>query len=218
MKRSLLVVAAGMLAVALFVLGAFFYAGKKDDRAVNLAQINRDALVRPHSPIYGNPNAKVTIVEFLDPACETCRAFYPFVKGMINASFGQVNLVVRYAPLHHGSDEAVKILEAARMQNLYWPVMEAMFAAQPIWASHEAPRPALIWDNIKGTGLDIAKAKADLDDPRIAKILLQDVADVETLRLTKTPGFFVNGKPLVDFGSSQLKALVDQEVRAAYGK
>lgn len=218
MKRNLLVVAAGLLAVAVFLLGAFFYAGKKDEQTVNLAQTNRDALVRPHSPIYRSPSAKVTIVEFLDPACETCRAFYPFVKSMVNASFGQVNLVVRYAPLHHGSDEAVKILEAARMQNLYWQVMEAMFAAQPIWASHEAPRPALIWEHIKGTGLDIAKAKADMNDPSIAKILLQDGADVESLRVTKTPGFFVNGKPLVDFGSNQLKALVDQEVRTAYGK
>lgn len=32
------------------------------------------------------------------------RAFYPIVKRMVNASFGQVRLVVRYAPLHPRSD------------------------------------------------------------------------------------------------------------------
>lgn len=56
-----------------------------------------------------------------------------------------------------------------------------------------------------------------MNDPGIAKILAQDAADVAALKVTRTPGFFVNGKPLVDFGSNQLKALVDQEVRAAYG-
>ena len=79
---------------------------------------------RPHSPVFGNPAAKVTIVEFFDPSCETCRAFYPIVKGIVTSSFGQVRLVVRYAPLHKGSDTAVKILEAARQQGKYWEAVE----------------------------------------------------------------------------------------------
>ena len=89
--------------------------------------------------------AKVTIVEFFDPSCETCRAFYPIVKGMVNASFGQVRLVMRNAPLHHGSDTAVKILEAARVQGKYWEALERALAAQPQWASHDRPQPEMIW-------------------------------------------------------------------------
>ncbi|MEQ1883353.1 MAG: DsbA family protein, partial [Burkholderiales bacterium] len=134
-------------------------------------------------------------------------------------SFGRVNLVLRYAALHKGSEEAVKILEAARMQkDMYWPVLEAMLAAQPVWASHDRPQPGLIWDYIKETGIDIAKAKADMNDPRIVQILKQDMADVATLKVTGTPTFFVNGKPLIDFGPDQLKNLVDKEARGAYGK
>ncbi|MFS8328883.1 thioredoxin domain-containing protein, partial [Vreelandella titanicae] len=33
--------------------------------------------MRSHSPILGREDAPVTIVEFFDPACEACRAFYP---------------------------------------------------------------------------------------------------------------------------------------------
>ena len=216
MNRKLMVIGAGSLAVVVFLIGAFYYADRKNQQAANLAQTHHDALVRPHSPVYGNTDAKVTIVEFFDPSCETCRAFYPLVKTLVNASFGQVNLVIRYAPLHRGSDEAIRILEAARMQNLYWPVMESMLSAQPIWASHDAPRPALIWEVIQGTGLDISKAKADMRDPAITRILEQDASDLASLQVTKTPSFFVNGRPLVEFGADQLKALVNQEVRGAY--
>ena len=63
-------------------------------------------------------------MEFFDPSCEACRAFYPIVKSLVNSSFGQVRLVVRYAPLHQGSDTAVKILEAAREQGKYWQALE----------------------------------------------------------------------------------------------
>jgi protein-disulfide isomerase len=57
-----------------------------------------------------------------------------------------------------------------------------------------------------------------MNSPRVAEVVAQDIADGKTLKVTKTPGFFVNGKPLVDFGSDQLKALVAREVRSAYGK
>ena len=39
-----------------------------------------ERLVRMHSPVIGSREAPVTIVEFFDPVCETCRAFYPVVK------------------------------------------------------------------------------------------------------------------------------------------
>ena len=218
MKQKLIVASTVLLALLVFLLGIFFYTGQENQKVSLVAQDNSAALIRQHSPVYGNPEAKVTIVEFFDPACEACREFYPFVKTLVNANFGRVNLVLRYAPFHQGSDEAVKILEAARMQNMYWPVLEAMLESQPVWASHDRPRPELIWDYIKETGIDIAKAKADVNDPRILKILKQDTADVATLKVTKTPSFFVNGKPLIDFGMDELKELVGKESRNVYSK
>ena len=87
-----------------------------------------------------------------------------------------------------------------------------------MWVVHHEARPERVWDLIQDTGLDVAKARADMNSPRVAEVVAQDIADGKTLKVTKTPGFFVNGKPLVDFGSDQLKALVAREVRSAYGK
>jgi protein-disulfide isomerase len=213
MNKQWIVVASVVAVVVAFIAGAVVFKGRETQEAGQAAQSNSDALVRASSPVFGNPAAKVTIVEFFDPACETCRAFYPLVKTIVNSSFGQVRLVVRHAPLHQGSDTGVKILEAARLQGQYWPAVERALAGQPHWAAHGNARPELIWDLITDLGLDMAKARADADSPAVAQLLAQDIADMKALKVDRTPGFFVNGTPLRDFGEAQLRALVDQEIK-----
>jgi protein-disulfide isomerase len=215
MSRKWIVLGTAAAVVLAFVAGAVVFTSRSNQEVTQAAQANKDSLVRPHSPVFGNPAAKVTIVEFFDPSCETCRAFYPIVKRMVNASFGQVRLVIRYAPLHQGSDTAVKILEAARQQGKYWEVLERALAAQPQWAAHDGPQPEMIWNLIGDVGLDMAKARADANGPAIDQLLRQDIADMQALKVDRTPGFFVNGTPLHEFGEAQLKALVEQEVRKA---
>ncbi|WP_374678374.1 DsbA family protein [Piscinibacter sp.] len=215
MNRKWVVLSTAVAVVLAFVAGAALFRSQSNQEVQQAAQTNNEALVRPHSPVFGNPAAKVTIVEFFDPSCETCRAFYPVVKRLVNASFGQVRLVVRYAPLHQGSDTAVKILEAARVQGKYWEALERAMAAQPQWAAHDRPQPEMLWDLIADLGLDMAKAKSDASGPAIEQLLRQDVADMQVLKVDRTPGFFVNGTPLRDFGEVQLKALVEQELKTA---
>jgi protein-disulfide isomerase len=217
-SKKMMVMAASLLALVAFVVAGFFYNQQKDQQAAQLAQDNQAVLQRTHAPVHGNPNAKVTIVEFFDPACETCAQFYPMVKSLISSHFGQIKLVMRYAPLHKGSDEVVKILEAARLQNLYWPVLEALFKSQSAWVVQHQAQPALVWDLIKHTGLDVAKAKADMNDPKVLSNVAQDLADMKAMGITMTPEYFVNGKPLTDFGWDQLKTLVDGQVRSAYAQ
>ncbi len=204
----------GVVALA-FLAGVWIYKDHAKQQAAVATRASGEALVRAHAPVFGNPQAKVTIVEFFDPSCETCRAFYPVVKGIVNASFGQVRLVLRYAPLHQGSDRAVQILEAARLQGKFWPALERALADQPRWAAHGSPQPELIWESIADTGLDMNQARADANSPAIAEMLRQDIADMKALNVQATPGFFVNGRQLTSFGEAQLRALVNEELAKA---
>jgi protein-disulfide isomerase len=217
-NKKWVVVSTVMAVVGAFVVGVAVFRERTDQEAKQTAQNNDGALVRPNSPVYGNPAAKVTIVEFFDPACETCRAFYPIVKTIVNSSFGQVRLVARYAPLHQGSDRAVKILEAARLQGKYWEAVERALAAQPQWAAHSGAQPELIWGVIADIGLDMPKARADANGTDVERQLLQDVADMRALKVDRTPGFFVNGTPLSDFGEVQLRSLVAKELKKVTAK
>jgi protein-disulfide isomerase len=178
---------------------------------------DRKVLTRFHSPFFGDPAAKVEIVEFFDPACEACRAMYPVVKRILDEHRGRVRLTLRYVPFHKGADEVVKVLEAARRQGKYAQALETLLDSQPRWTlRHVASRDvALI--ALDGIGLDMARLKADMASPDLVRLLKQDMDDAKALKVTRTPEFFVNGKPLPELGYEQLSALVAQEVRLAYG-
>jgi predicted DsbA family dithiol-disulfide isomerase len=91
-----------------------------------------------------------------------------------------------------------------------------MYDAQPARADHHDPRPNLIWQHLPRLGLDLNRLQADLADPSIARLIEQDMADARLLGVTKTPGFFVDGKPLVTFGHQQLLDLIESELTASY--
>lgn len=214
--KKLIVALCGLIVLIGFGFGIYRHQQQQAESLARMAHDTNSLLNRAHSPTYGPATARVRIVEFFDPSCETCRAFYPLVKRLVDAQQGKVQLALRYVTFHQGSDQAVQILEAARRQNLFWPVTEATLAAQPIWAAHHQPSPGRIWEFLGNTGLDTATARADMNLPAIQAVIDQDMADAAALKVTQTPGFFVNGRPLENFGYEQLKALVDEEVAKAY--
>ncbi|HSQ04546.1 MAG TPA: thioredoxin domain-containing protein [Burkholderiales bacterium] len=214
MKRKPLFITAAVVLMAAFVVGTLIYQSQTADAAQALA---REALlVRAYAPTAGAAEAKVHVVEFLDPACETCRSFYPFVKRMMAANPGKIRVSVRYAPFHNNSDYVVKVLEATRKQGKYWESLEALLATQATWAPHHSPQPDLVWVALGGLGLDLERVKQDMHAPDIAQIVQQDIADARALNVKQTPEFFVNGKPMPTFGYEQLTALVNDALATAY--
>lgn len=215
MKYALIGVTCVVLAFA-FVVGSNYYKEQQIKKYGFMAAENRELFIRDHSPTLGSDDAKVYLVEFMDPACETCAAFSPFVKKIMNANPGKIKLVLRYAPFHDGADSFVKIVEAARMQGKYWETLDVMFKSQHIWANHGHWQPEKLWEVLPKAGVDLEQIRKDMHSPAIAKIIEQDMADVKALNVQKTPGYFVNGKPLVTFGYQQLYELIQSELNAQY--
>jgi protein-disulfide isomerase len=178
---------------------------------------DRTVLTRFHSPTFGDPAAKVEIVEFFDPACEACRAMYPFVKKLLEEHRGRVRLTLRYVPFHRGSDEIIRLLEAARRQGKYQVTLETLLGSQPQWTVKHVVRLDLALNAAQGTGLDMVRLKADMAAPDLTRLIDQDMDDARSLRVTRTPEFFVNRRPLAALGYEELRALVAEEVRRSYG-
>ena len=216
MKKGVLFIVAALSLIIVFALASKSYKGQQAEKVQSIAQGNSAVFARDHSQTLGSPDAKVVITEFLDPGCETCRAFAPFIKSVINSFPGKIKLVIRYAPLHQGADYMVKVLEAARMQGKYWETLQVMYDTQPYWANHQHPQPQLIWQYLPQVGLDLDKLKSDIDNPEIARLIQQDMADAQTLGVRKTPGIFVNGRPLEPFGAEPLKQLILSELNKNY--
>ena len=198
---------------ALFGTGALVYKSSQKEDARSNAQQNRQMLARDYSPLYGNPDAKVEIVEFLDPECETCRQFYPFVKSLVNEFPGRVKLIIRYAPFHQDALLVSRVLEAARKQGKYWETLTLFFERLPQWGSHHDPKPDLIWTYLPELGLNVEQIRIDIDDPQIRHQINTDIGDVKRFNIRATPTFYVNGMPLPSFGYEQLRSAVLQALK-----
>jgi len=215
MKQTAIFIIALLGLLLVFVIGRLLYNAQKENQSIKLSDSQGATLTRAHSPTLGRADAPVVIVEFLDPACETCRVFYPLVKEMMAANPDQIRLVLRHAPFHDGSDQVVAALEAARKQGKFWPALEALLATQADWAPNHKPQVALVWKHLEGLGLNLEQVRADMTAPEIISVIVQDLADARALNVTKTPEFFVNGKPLPTFGYEPLKKLVVEALVAA---
>ena len=205
MKKNIIVAATAVLFVVLFIASASIYNKQKNKDLSSSSLANIEYMQRDYSPKFGPADAKVTIVEFFDPACGTCSAFYPLVKQLMNEHPGKVNLVLRYLPLHTNSDVIVSIFEGARLQNRFWDTLELAYKTRDSWIEHHTSIPEKFWAQLGGLDLDMEKLYADIQSAEIAKRIKQDLLDAQQLKVSKTPGFFVNGKPLVHFGYEQLK-------------
>jgi protein-disulfide isomerase len=183
--------------------------------------IPAETLVRPDSPTLGAADAPVTLVEFLDPECESCAAFGPVVKKILKDYDGKVRLVVRYMPLHPNSLRAVTLTEAAGEQGKYWQMQELLFQKQSEWgerhgAPTSAPKPdvnALFDKYAAELGLDMEKVNSAIKENRYQAKLERDLRDGQTLGVRQTPSFFVNGRKLLRFSESDLRALIEDELK-----
>lgn len=216
MRQKALLIGSATLLLLAFAGGAFLYKARQSDEAARAAERNLAKLVRMHSPSLGKSDARVHIVEFLDPACGTCKVFYPLVKKLMAAHPDRIKLSLRYAPFHERSDVVVKMIEAARKQGKFWEALEAVLASQESWAPNHKPQPQLVWNFLGGIGLNLEQTRRDMDAPEIAAILAQDIADARALKVSATPEFFVNGRPLPSFGWEQLTKLVEDALAQAY--
>lgn len=214
----LLTLAAIGIPVVLVVLVAIANLGTGGAAAVSptptgsTAPASSDAgvLVHEDSPTMGPADAPVTLVEFLDPECEACRAFFPIVKDIMAAYDGQVRLVIRYIPGHGNSALAAIALEAARAQDeaKYWDMMELLFERQPEWGEQEEPQPQAFLDVAAAVGLDVGPIQAAMDAGETTMVE-RDLADALALDVSGTPTFFVNGTLVTDLSPDGLRAAID---------
>jgi protein-disulfide isomerase len=204
---SLAVVIGALLAVTLLSACGDSQPSQVEDQA------RQAALASEHAPTLGPADAKVHIVEFLDPACGTCALFYPMVKGWMADIPGEIRLSIRHVPFHDGADYAVRVLEASRNQDKYWETLETLLASQRQWVNNHVVQPERVLPAVAGVGLDLERLQADMNSAEVQQRMDKDMQDSKVLKVVATPEYFVNGRPLPSFGQEQLANLVREELQ-----
>jgi protein-disulfide isomerase len=210
-RRSIVVGVVALLVVA--ALSSYFL---RDRARPGGADERTAALASDDAPTLGEASARVHVVEFLDPACETCAQFYPVLKQLMAENLGRIRLSVRHVAFHEGADYVVRLLEASRAQDRYWETLERLLQTQAQWAPHHTVRPDLVDPIVASLGLDMQRLATDMNSPTVAQRAARDRDDAMALQVTATPEYYVNGRPLPEFGYEPLLALVREELERSY--
>lgn len=158
----------------------------EEGEAQSVLAARADEIFRnPGTPVGGNPDGDVTMVEFFDYNCPYCRQVAP---AMAEAEAGDSGLRIVYKEfpiLGPGSVFAAKAALAANRQGDYLAFHKALMDAG---ASVDE---ALALSVAEEVGLDIERLKKDMQDPAIQAEIDRNLELAQALRINGTPGFIV---------------------------
>jgi len=160
-------------------------------------------------------DGKVTLVEFLDFECESCRAAYPFVEQLREQYAGEVTFVLRYFPIpsHTNANNAAYAVESAARQGKLEEMYRRMYDTQAEWGESQDSKAALFRTFAEDLGLDMAQYDADVASPEVAARVRKDVDDGVRLGVTGTPSFYLNGEPLTPSTTDEFVEAIDEALR-----
>jgi protein-disulfide isomerase len=166
------------------------------------------------APVRGDPEAKISVVEFSDFQCPFCGRSVQTLDQIAAAYGNRVRIVFKHLPLsmHPKAPAAHLAAEAAHRQGKFWAMHDKIFANQAEMS------PEKYREYAREIGLDLKQYDRDIADAAVKQRIDADAAEAARLGVTGTPAFFVNGRYLkgaVPF--EQIKTLLDQDLGKAKG-
>jgi protein-disulfide isomerase len=162
---------------------------QRDSQAHKAILEHRSALLSdPDSPIVGNPNGDVTIVEFSDYQCPYCKRAHATVNAVLAAD-SKVKLVFKDLPiLGEPSRIAALAALASRAQNKHLALHNALMEH-----SGKLDRDTIL--KIAGSvGLDVPQLQKDMEDPKLKAIIERNMALASALGVRGTPAFVIGSQ------------------------
>ena len=174
------------------------YQSSTDVESTNLDMMRKHGTVNTAmaSPLLGSPSAPITIIEFGDYQCPSCKKWFLDTKPTINAeliSTQKVNLIyVDIAFLGKDSFPAAEATYCAEDQGKYWEYHRILYSyAEGIdtgWANSERLK-AFAFD----LGLDMELFESCLDSGKYKKRVQSNTNESRKNGITGTPTFFIIG-------------------------
>ncbi len=165
----------------------------------------------PASPVAGNPNGTVTVVEFFDYQCGHCKAMNSIVQGVVKKN-ANLRIVFKELPIFGDASQfAAKVALASVKQGKYYALHDALLSTDnPL-------TQAKVFQAAKSVGLNVEQLKKDMNSPAIQQQLRDNFKLAQALHLIGTPTFVIGNKALTQFrfvpgatSAENLQSLIDQ--------
>jgi protein-disulfide isomerase len=157
-------------------------------------KITMDTFVSNGSPILGDSNAPITLVEFGDYQCHYCHVFFDSIERDIVKNYvetGKVKIIFKdYNIIGEDSFKASQGAHCANDQGLFWEYHDILYShwtgENNGWASSE--NLVIFAQQI---GLNMNDWSECMDKGSHSQIIIKSNKDAKALELTGTPAFFV---------------------------
>jgi protein-disulfide isomerase len=162
--------------------------------------------------ILGSEHARVTVVEYGDFECPSCKVASTTPKLLLERFPNRIRFIFRHFPLleaHPHALLAAEASEAAGAQGKFWPMHDVLFENQSHLKDKDLNRYAA------GLSLDMARYTAEMEDHIYLQKVREQIEGGRRSHIRATPTFFVNG--VVQDISFGMKALHDA-VAAVVGR
>jgi protein-disulfide isomerase len=167
--------------------------------------------------IRGNPDALVTLEEFGDFECPSCKNLATFLEQVVKDYNPRVRVIYRNFPLamHPHSRDAAMAAEAAALQGRFWEMHDMLFREQDVWSS--ATDPTMLFDSYAETlRLDVHQFRNDFNSDKVRERLKSDQARARSMGVKVAPTLFIDQHQMGtnEANPEGVRSLVDEAVKA----
>ena len=191
--------------------GNFLVRGELTDMSVDPFAEIRSKLHVGNSPTLGSETAKVTLYEFADFECPSCRQLDRVLRSYL-PQHPEVRLVFKHYPLteiHPWAMTAAIATQCAFQQSpaAFWKMHDAIFDAQDLIS------PSNVWDKLQDlatqAGLAPDSYRSCILDPATANQIKTTIEEGHAVAITATPTTFINGHRQVGPDEATIEQFVE---------
>ncbi len=201
--RNMLIVAAGVVAVAAIAAGVYFgtrppSSGPGPVAVAATPEMSAILAVQPDDHVLGDPKAPITLVEYASFTCPHCAHFNTEVLPKLKGKWidtGKVKLVYRDFPLDDAALKAAQLAECSGKER-YFAIVDLIFSNQDKWAATSDPAVAVqdLTKLMAVAGMPESTIKECIANEKVSNTVLNKQLGGKKLGVDSTPTLFVNGQ------------------------
>jgi len=196
--------------------GRYLMRGEIFDTAKDPFADTRAQITLAGAPFKGPANARVTVVEYSDFQCPTCRGLYAIIKA-VQPQFPQVKFVFKDFPLEQIHPWAMTAASAGRCAyqqkpEVFWQLHDKIYDNQELISATTVWQTML--DYARDAALDVDSFRACMALPATKAAIQKSVDEGTKLKIANTPTVFVNGRRFIGADRQTLEQYIRFELAA----
>ncbi len=199
------------IALGLIIISAFAISTIKEKPIKTLDEKNiiTKPIVYLDDPVLGNPEAKISVIEFGDFKCSACEKVNPVLKKILKTYPNQVKLIWKGISGHDGSENALITSYCAQEQGQFDKYHNLLFSNQD-----QLDQQNIYLDLAQKINLDLKKFNDCLINNRYSDLIQKNIIQAQELRVDATPYFFIGQKKFKGAISfEQFQMIINEEIR-----